>query len=201
MNALEPIAEPGDLVVVASGAGQGLLSSLIRWRTGSGFSHAQLVTRPGLARTLAFGVLEVGWRIREARAFDVLEGRAFVVWRPPLHVELRFAAAGDARRLVAELERRGESRYPWWKLVPYALGRSAAARILRGGPRQVCSVASVYPLVQRGLELYAWDAAAGDYERLDRDAEVRTVTPADVQRNAIERGWRRVYETPRAPVI
>jgi hypothetical protein len=196
----EPVARPGDLVLVASGAGQGLLSRLIRWRTRSGFSHAQLVTSVGGARGLLFGVLEVGWRIHNAAASDVLAGREFVVWRTPLQLGDAWAAASDALRLVALLEDRGESAYPWWKLPAYALGRNAAARIVRAGPRQVCSVASVFPLIARGLELYVANRD-GESERIDTAAEVRTITPADLARNALEQGWRRIYATPNAPEI
>lgn len=193
------LARAGDIVCVASGAGQGPLSWMIRRATGSGFSHAQLVLRTGHASSLGFAVLEVGWQVREALACDALSLREFVIWRPPAPDGVGTLVAHDALRLLRALEARGETTYPWWKLPAYALGRTAAERLLRAGPRQVCSVMSIYPWVARGLDLYAWDDDAGDYERLDSAAEVRTVTPADIQRNAIERGWVRVYETPDCP--
>lgn len=197
---IETEVMPGDLVCVASGAGQGLLSALIRWRTGSAFSHAQLVLSKGFAESLAFEVLEVGWRVRRATAGEVLLHRDFVIWRPTAAGELGDLVAWDARRLLEALERAGRTLYPWWKLLPLALGRAAALRIVRAGPRQVCSVMSMFPWIARGLDFYVWSPRILDYERIDSDAEVRTVTPGDIARNAIEQGWHRVYATSGAPV-
>lgn len=190
----------GDLVLVASGAGQGILSSLIRWRTGSAFSHAQLVVSDGYAPGLDWQVLEVGWRIRVAPAAEALGAREFVVWRPSRDTARGALVAADARSLVEQLHARGEDRYPWWKLGAYALGSDTAARLLRSGPRQVCSVMSVYPWIARGLFVWRWRDDRHGFERLDDPCEVRSITPGDLQRCAIEQGWARVYETPGAPV-
>lgn len=190
--------EAGDLVLCASGAGQGVLSNAIRWWTGSAFSHVQLV----LSDVTAWGdfdVLEVGWRIRAAKASEVLAGREYVVYRVPLSRGERICAAEDGWRFLAELEAAGRTRYPWWKLPAYLLRRGTRARVLRAGPRQVCSVVSCNLLVTRGLEMWVWDSRRRGFDRIDTAGEIHAVTPGDLQRCAIEQGWRRVHETPGCP--
>lgn len=202
---VETEVRAGDLVLCASGAGQGVLSRLIRWRTGSGFSHAQLVVQGGRVLVTSSGrvvptfrVLEVGWRVREAAALEVLDGREFVVWRTTLHPGLAALAAENARVYLAELHRQGRDRYPWPKLFALALGRCFAQRFLLGGPLQVCSAMSVFPLIAQGAEFYVWNG--DEREKLDTDAEVRAVTPADLALNGVEGQMQRVFATPGAPV-
>ena len=195
---------PGDLV---SCAGKSLLSDLIRLGSGSGYSHTQLVLSPSrfpIGRPLDFEVLEVSSRIRIAR-FSELGYDAFRVDRPRAPKGEDQAVwgehiAADVRRLVALLQATKQDRYPWWKLPLYLIGDvDWRGRLIRSGPRQVCSVMSVRPLVARGWSFYAW---VGDERRLvDQHDEIETVRPADIVRFFNEGGGQRVCESRFAPVV
>ena len=195
---------PGDLV---SCAGSGILAEMIRLASSSGYSHTQIVVRGSpdpIRRRLDFQVLEVGSRIRIAR-FSTLGYDAFRVDRPcaPKGEDQAIwgeHVAADARRLVAHLQATGNDRYPWWKLPLYLVGDvDWRGRLIRGGPRQVCSVMSVRPLVARGWSFYTWDGH--DRRLVDQHDEIETVRPGDIVRFFEEGGGRRIYESKYAPMI
>lgn len=193
---------PGDLV---SCAGRGWLSELIRWQTDSGYSHTQLVVEAApfpASKPLDFKVLEVGRRIRIAR-FSDLGYYAFRVDRPRAPAGEHQAiwgehVAADVKRLVAILQDQGADAYPWWKLPLYLLPNlDWRGRMIRQGPRQVCSVMSVRPLVARGWSYYLW--RGGDRILVDTHDEIQCVRPADIVRFSIEGGMKLIHESRFAP--
>lgn len=195
---------PGDLV---SCAGRGLLAELIKWETSSGYSHVQLVVEASpfpCSRPYDFRVLDVSARIRIAK-FSELGYYAFRVDRPKCPAGEHQAVwgehvAGDAKRLVAHLQATGQDRYPWWKLPLYLLPQlDWRGKLIREGPRQVCSVASARCLVARGWSYYMW--RGDDRILVDTHDEVECVMPSDIVRFAVEGGMRCIHESRFAPVI
>lgn len=176
-----------------------IFSAGIRWVTGSGASHAALVTCGDCERG-NFSTLEVGWRIRTARISEFPD-REWIAYRPrkgalPLTPLDGQVIVRDLLALLVEANVLG-ALYPWWKLAAYLLGRDWRGRLLLSGARQVCSVTTIRAAIAHGVEVWAWE---GDQRRqLLAADDVESITPADLLRNAIEEGWEPIAWTDAAP--